>query len=435
MRFPEAAVQALNAFSSVLGLFAARVKETPPDPVLRPKKDLDRLLEQTQEIGEAAAPLRNSLKIINETVLDIVDLESRVRRESAKLAGELAELDRLVFRQGFIRQTFESLLIPLEESAQDLAGALFPCASRDLCEVNEDIWEFTRVQLTRFAIEFAKVIQQGRLGLDEQREVTQGFGRLEALFNDADELLNQLALSELKGRDEVTARLRRAKQSIAEALTLSGQLKEKQSFKPFRGILGETAKIARKVAREIGKLEIPIFPPHVELGDLKGSITERDYGELPGLGAFAMLNIASRMRGIGLNGNSLLDAGFGINVTRVFPDRIYFEADSSLEVFFRELEGTGELAEAPAGLHRYNFRSLKQNRFSEGNLQLSYTRPHSGRFKVDADIDLYRNPVAHLFGEVFVNHFTGSKTDQFKIFNILRKQHVNLIGDFDILRT
>jgi hypothetical protein len=56
-----------------------------------------------------------------------------------------------------------------------------------------------------------------------------------------------------------------------------------------------------------------------------------------------------------------------------------------------------------------------------------------GRFNVDADIDLYRSAVRHLFGEVLVNHLTGSTTDQFRVYDILASASVKPIGRFDVV--
>jgi hypothetical protein len=75
----------------------------------------------------------------------------------------------------------------------------------------------------------------------------------------------------------------------------------------------------------------------------------------------------------------------------------------------------------------------------KGNLQLSYAsgspeRPDDRtKVRVDADIDLYRSPVRHLFGEVLVNHLTGSKTDQFKVWDTLVTAEVVPLGGFAVV--
>ena len=41
--------------------------------------------------------------------------------------------------------------------------------------------------------------------------------------------------------------------------------------------------------------------------------------------------------------------------------------------------------------------------------------------------------MSHLFGEVLVNHLTGSKTDQFKVWDTLADNEVTPIGGFDVI--
>jgi hypothetical protein len=41
--------------------------------------------------------------------------------------------------------------------------------------------------------------------------------------------------------------------------------------------------------------------------------------------------------------------------------------------------------------------------------------------------------VRHLFGEVLVNHLTGSKTDQFKVWDILASADVQPISGFSVV--
>ena len=61
------------------------------------------------------------------------------------------------------------------------------------------------------------------------------------------------------------------------------------------------------------------------------------------------------------------------------------------------------------------------------------SRPDN-RVAVDADIDLYRLAIPHLFGEVLVNHLTGDSTDQFRVRSILDGRPVATIGKFELLR-
>ena len=52
---------------------------------------------------------------------------------------------------------------------------------------------------------------------------------------------------------------------------------------------------------------------------------------------------------------------------------------------------------------------------------------------MDADLDLYRHAIPHLFGEVLVNHLTDSRTSQFAVRNILDAQGIAPIGGFALL--
>jgi hypothetical protein len=135
-----------------------------------------------------------------------------------------------------------------------------------------------------------------------------------------------------------------------------------------------------------------------------------------------------------------------MHVCDVFRDRIYFTVDRSFIDTVGELEKAGMFEKAPASLHKFRGGSYKQiavNKGSQlasskrGNLQVSYQEIAGGgpnvRFNVDADIDLYRSPLRHLFGEVLVNHLTGSTTDQFKVFDILAKNDLPTIQGFDVI--
>jgi hypothetical protein len=115
----------------------------------------------------------------------------------------------------------------------------------------------------------------------------------------------------------------------------------------------------------------------------------------------------------------------------VFPDRIYLEADRSVIV---DVDADSAFAPAPAALHRFNEGSYKQTTFRKGNLQLSYASRPADRVAIDADMDLYRSAIPHLFGEVLVNHLTGNSTSQFAVRRILDEQAIEAIGSFELLR-
>ncbi|MEZ5285849.1 MAG: hypothetical protein R2712_13790 [Vicinamibacterales bacterium] len=134
----------------------------------------------------------------------------------------------------------------------------------------------------------------------------------------------------------------------------------------------------------------------------------------------------------------LLAPHFEVRVFDVFPDRVYFTARATLIDAIEALVASRVFEPAPASLHRFRDGSFKQRQFRRGNLQVSYAagspeRPDDReRVRVDADIDLYRSPLRHLFGEVLVNHLTGSKTDQFKVRHPASGA-VPPIGAFDVV--
>jgi hypothetical protein len=154
------------------------------------------------------------------------------------------------------------------------------------------------------------------------------------------------------------------------------------------------------------------------------------YDNLGGVQLFALLNILARLQHTKASGRSLLE-GRRLRVTAVFPDRIYGEADRSLIDDLRS--DTATFTSAPATLHRFNEGSFKQKTFSKGNLQVCYATRPQNRVAIDADIDLYRSAIPHLFGEVLVNHLTGNTTDQYLVRQILDAQAVAPIGGFQLL--
>ena len=144
--------------------------------------------------------------------------------------------------------------------------------------------------------------------------------------------------------------------------------------------------------------------------------------------AFAFLNILARIQATRASGRPLL-TGRAVRVTHVFPDRIYFEADRSLVT---DMAADSAFEKAPASLHRFKEGSFKQRTFRRGNLQVCFASRPNDRIVVDADIDLYRAAVPHLFGEVLVNHLTGNPTDQYGVRRILDDQSVVPIGGFEL---
>ena len=89
--------------------------------------------------------------------------------------------------------------------------------------------------------------------------------------------------------------------------------------------------------------------------------------------------------------------------------------------------GDGTFTEVSGALHEgFDAGSYKTNEGSgKGNLQLSFAHPDDdGIVLVDADIDIYTDVLMHMFGEVFVNHLTNTKTDPFKVYNILTEADI-----------
>ena len=198
----------------------------------------------------------------------------------------------------------------------------------------------------------------------------------------------------------------------------------------FSAVIKASAKIADDVAKLLRELTIPIFPAHDGLGACCDIVTPTLYDGLSGVQAFALLNILARLQATRASGRPLLEGRARRDHSRV-PDRIYFEADRSI---IRTSKRTTRSTVAPASLHRFKEGSFKQTTFRKGNLQVSYASRPDDRVVIDADIDLYRNAVPHLFGEVLVNHLTGSTTDQFKVRDILDDQSIKAIGGFELLR-
>lgn len=423
----------LDEFEDRLGRFRVAVSKKPVSSPKFPSSKRDKLLKHTNRAAEAVGKLRQSISIVEQTGVDIVDIQSRIGGESASLGSALQALDGVISKQHFIHAEFHDELVDLEEAAQDVAGAIFPSAIDGLRKVNIKLWEFDRLEWVRYQRKLGEVVQKEKLTSAQQIQVEETFARLRGHFEDANRFLNQLARVELLGSSAISSRMKEVKRAMATARQQAGGSREREAFKPFKGILGRTRKTAEGVGRLLGKLRIPAFPPHSDLEELTSTIAKEYYESLTGIGTFAMLNIASQMRTIRSGGDHLLSGEFGIRIFRVFPDRFYFEADESFLQAIEDLKSQGTFDDAPAALHRFRDGSVKQTTQGKGNLQLSYTRPANGRMNVDVDIDLFRNPLLHLFGEVFVNHLTGGDTNQFKVLKILESQRVVPIGGFQVL--
>lgn len=427
MDFTRRARSSLLDFQESVGRFREKVAATIPSRQL-PEKRLRKLGDLAEEATAAALPLLDSLARIEQTALDIVDMETRMIGQTGALAEVLEELGREVRAQYFVRETFQDELVELEERAQLVAGSLFPSAVQALNFVNSKIWEFSRLQKARYLRLLEKKIEDEELKGKALSQMQETFRRLEDPFENADRFLNELATRSLRRRG-VIARRAFVRRALAEAQRVAAKAAEERPFRHFKSVLKETARIAAEVSRRIEALRIPLFPTHEELEELKTSISSGLYQDLTGLQTFALLNIASRMREIQLNNGHLLSATFGVRIWKVFPDRIYFDARGEL---LDALRTSGEFEGADPALHRFRDGSLKQRTHAQGNLQLSYRKKPGGSISVDADIDLYRDPLRHFFGEVLVNHLTGGKTDPYRVREILDQQGVRPVGGFEI---
>ncbi len=250
-------------------------------------------------------------------------------------------------------------------------------------------------------------------------------------FDDVNALLNALAENAIPDSASITRALAAARTALLRSVDRAAA-KLTKPYADFAPFVERAGKIARKVDKLLDKLRIPVFPAHAALARLQPCISEKAYGALGGAQRFALLNIAARLQAITVNGRTLLDPIYDVRITRVFTDRIYLDADAAL---IADIEAdTTQFAKAPAGLHRFRDGSFKGRHGREGNLQVSFARQAVGtRINVDADIDLYRDPFKHLFGEVLVNHLTGRTTDQFRVQQVLAGLPVPPIGGFALL--
>jgi hypothetical protein len=429
--FTERAFSALAQFNGQLSVFIEAVKNTPPDPPRVPAKTLKALLEIADRARVGADAISRSFVLIDLTALDIVDLQVRLQGETARLAAALRDLGDAVHEQHFVRNAFEKALVALDEAAQLLAAAVFPSAVQGLREVNVKLWDFEKIQWKRYTDLLNDVVQRGRIPSDQQTRIQEIADDVARAFSEVNTLLNDLAESRASDAASLRRRLKQAPERLSAALrTASDRLARSESttLKVFGPVIKASASIAEDVAALLQKMTIPIFPAHGALGSCCSVVTPDLYDSLSGVQAFALLNILARIQATTASGRPLLD-GRNVKVFQVFPDRIYFEADPSL---IADITSDGKFKKVSGSLHKFNDGSFKQE-IGKGNLQVSYAS-FGNRVKVDADLDLYRAVVPHLFGEVLVNHLTGNTTNQFTVRKFLDDQSIEPIGGFALLR-
>jgi hypothetical protein len=431
--FSDRVFKALAQFDAHLSVFAEAVKTTAPDPPRLPAKTLKELLDRAERARAAAEAIGRSVVLIDVTALDIVDMQVRLQGETARLATSLRDLGTIVSAQHFVRVTFERTLVPLDEAAQLLAAAVFPGAVEGLRQVNVKLWDFEKIEWKRYTDLLSDVVQRGRIPADQQLRIQAIADEVAKAFAEVNMLLNDLAETRAGDAASLRRRLKLAPERLRSALQTAGDRlanSHSDTLRVFGPVIKASGKIAEDVATRLQRLTIPIFPAHDGLGACSAVITPEMYDGLSGVQAFALLNILARLQTTEASGRSLLE-GRNMAVFQVYPDRIYFEADRSL---IADIDADSAFEKAPASLHRFKEGSFKQRAFRKGNLQVSFASRPDNRVVVDADMDLYRGAVPHLFGEVLVNHLTGNTTDQFKVRSILDEQSVESIGGFHLLR-
>lgn len=426
--FSDRASIALFNFDVRLTEFSKRLDASPINPTRLPKKALDELRDIIRRATDASAAIGRSFVLIDRTALDIVDMQVRLQSETARLASALRDLGEAVEKQHFVRVMFEDALVALDEAAELVASAVFPSAVQGLRDVNVKLWDFEKIQWKRYTDLLTTVVQSQRITSAQQLAIQRLADDVWAAFADVNTLLNELAESRPSDAAALRKRLQQAPETLTRELA-KAEARMRPEFGMFAPIIKASRKVAEEVAGLLRKLVIPVYPTHAKLGDCAACIDPGFYDSLSGVQVFALLNILARMQATTASGKPLV-TGRNIRIVDVFPDRIYFEADRSL---VDDMAKDAAFKSAPASLHKFRDGSFKQAVFPKGNLQVCFAARGPGRVIVDADIDLYRSAVRHLFREVLVNHLTGNTTSQFKVREILEGQQVAAIGGFNLL--
>lgn len=422
--------QALGRFHTALATFTAAVTRT-PDPPRLPAKALNELQKLAGSAKAAHDALGVSIgHITAERGVDLVDMQVRLKGEAARLADSLRRIGDAVERQHFVREAFVDELVDLHDASSLVAAALFPSAVQGLREANVKLWDFQKIQRPRYGEIMATVARQQNLSIAAQRTVEDVARRINDAFDDVNTLLNDLADSRATNVKALKTRLKQMTGGLSAAIA-AAEARLDDDLKVFRPVVAASRRIAADVEKLLHRIEVPVFPSHDALGPLAPAITEARYADLGGVQVFALLNIAARMQATVAGGKPLIHPDYEIQVTQVFPDRIYFEASADLITAVGAQNNT--FTKAPASLHKFKEGSYKQHVHRTGNLQLCYATQASGKVMVDADIDKFRDPIPHLLGEVLVNHLTGGKTDQFDVRDILAGQNVPAIGGFTVI--
>lgn len=428
LRRTRAALDEIDAALTTLSaaVFATLAAATVPQAVA------SRLHETTARLTAASKALRLSFSHIEHTALDVVDLQSRLEGETASMASALRLLGETVEHSPVLREGLTASCGRLEEAASALATATFPSAVQGLSAVNRALWDFQGPVWKAYERKLGEVVGRRTLTPLQVSKIEDTARDVRARFEVVNALIDQLAGAAFHDRQTVTAMVADARNNLRRALS-SARSRASDVYKPFHGVLGQAESVAERVIRQLDRCRVPLFPQPDALEEAGVFVDRNLYTDLSGVGRFALLNILSCLRTIPGEGDPghLLSPTFVRRVFAVFPDRIYFEATPSLLTATEALTRAGTFAAAPAALHRFRDGSVKQRQHRKGNLQLSYERA-GDVVRVDADIDLYRGPVSHLFGEVLINHLTGSTTDQYAVRKALDARDVPPIGGFDV---
>ena len=397
---------------------------------------------------EATAALRRSLILPEQTAVDIADLQLRLEDESRRIARHLKALGEAVDGANGASRAAAASLAPalrdLEEQAQRVAAAIFPSAIEGVREINKALWT-TRLIWKDYGEILDRGVKGKLPGLTlKQLDALDATARnVLGRFDAVNALMNDLVTAPLVGDGaEAAALVENARAELAAAVKRA-RSKAGDVYAPFHGVLARAEKLASRIGQLFDDLRIPVFPPPDRLLAFTNYIDHNAYRALAGVERFALMNIGARMQSVTLSaaegGGTLADPRFGIQVFDVFPDRVYFTATIEFLRAVEALAARKVFEPAPAALHRFRDGSYKQVQGRKGNLQVSYAAgtpanpKDATRICVDADIDLYRGTVSHLFGEVLVNHLTGSKTDQFRVWDTLAGNAVTPIGGFDVI--
>lgn len=414
---------------------------------------LKKVKELLQALPSRTAKLENSFLTVEKTAVDITDLQNRLDDEADGLASVLSKLGDALERDlsnppSAGDMALSDLARTLEEQAKRVAMALFPNAIEGLAEINRMLWNFRIISADyNRAFQQEEARMKDRLSDAQFATLRQTADRLTACFDNVNALMNQLTISRQGDAKAVQDLVDKAREELKTALKTAREL-DRDAFKPFRGVLEAAENLAKSINKKVDQVHVPVFPsPDNALAALNGSIAADFYDELAGVQRMALLNISSRLNTIKFgpgDDDHLLSRRFKHKVFDVFPDRIYFEVDKA---FIDTIDGMKDdkgtikaiFEKAPASLHKFKDGSYKQKQSTTGNIQVSFQEikidgVSTGRFRVDADIDLYRSPLRHLFGEVLVNHLTGNTTDQFRVFKLLAENSLPAIAGFNVIR-